>query len=162
MSKDKPSEYKAGNKWPSSACADVNKQSPPLLYKTWNSHKTHSRFRMWGFAQVNMSRFEKKNTFVLSFYRKHMLGCTRVKCGAKALLSTYGAFQSRTCHKCWLPNFKVVITPTVQHMMKHTSVICSSRSEIEKCKLIKTSHNCCTSWSKIPDIFFYSCAIILW
>lgn len=160
MSKDKPSEYKAGNKWPSSACADVNKQSPPLLYKTWNAHKTHSRFRMWGFEQVDMSRFEK-NTFVLSFYRKHMPGCTRVKCGAKALLSTYGAFQSRTCHKCWLPNFKVVITPTVQRIVKHTSVICSSRSEIENRKLIKTSHNLHQSKQNSRYIF-YSCAIILW
>lgn len=47
-----------------------------------------------------------------------MLARMRVTRGAKALLVTYGLFQTGTCYKCGLANFKVVITPAVQHIMK--------------------------------------------
>lgn len=86
---------------------------------------------------------------MLSLQKEHMH-----KYGAKALLLTYGRFQTSTCYKRWLPNFKGC---DHTHSPRHNElvaffVICWFRFKLPNCKQIKTSNNRCTRCSKINKV----------
>lgn len=87
---------------------------------------------------------------MLSLQKEHMH-----KYGAKALLLTYGRFQTSTCYKRWLPNFKDcdhTHSPRHNELVAFFLFFCWFRFKLPNCKQIKTSNNRCTRCSKINKV----------